>query len=136
MTLPKFVPDDIGKEPEPFIPGPLSMRRKRVKLRDAKHVKQRREYKRRKPKKTRIHCKVCRKRFTPKRFTAIFCSPLCRNQYHYMEHKYFKKYGLIDEWDQLPAEIKMGQTRSEYLRHQLKLVLRHIRQPFTHPFGR
>ena len=130
MKLQRFVPEGLGKEPEPFIPGPLSMRRKRVKLRDAKHVKQRREYKRRKQKKTRIHCKVCRKRFTPKRSTAIFCGPLCRNQWHYLEHRHFKKYGLIREWNSLPEIFKLENSRSDYLRSELNKVLRGIRESF------
>lgn len=130
MKLSRFVPEDLGKETKPFIPGPLANRRKRVKLRDAKHVKLRRAYKKRKPKKTRIHCKVCGKRFVPRRITAIFCGPLCRNQWHYLEHKYFNKYGLVREWDSLPEAFKSENSRSDYLRSELNKVLRGIRESF------
>jgi hypothetical protein len=119
MKLSRFVPEDVYKEPEPFIPSPLSMRRKRVKSRDAKHVTQRREYKRNKPKKERIRCDQCFKRFVPRRSTKRFCCSNCAKQHHRIEWKKFNRLGLVDKWNSLSPDDqarfnKLRWMRAEY----------------------
>lgn len=111
-----------------FTPGPLSMRRKRVKLRTREAVKRRRAYKDRQPKKSRIRCARCNKRFIPKRVTKRFCCNSCRNLSNIAEHKLFNQYGLLAEWVRFPESIKKATGQLEYMRAELYKIRMGIRR--------
>jgi hypothetical protein len=94
------------------------------KLRTPEAVARRRKYKANKPKKKRIQCQFCLKRFTPKRSTARFCGPVCRNKSNIREWKLFRRYGLVDEWFRLPPGARNQTSQLAFLRDELhKLIL-------------
>jgi predicted nucleic acid-binding Zn ribbon protein len=86
------------------------------KLRTPEAVARRRKYKANKPKKPRIRCPVCFKRFTPKRSTKRFCSDACRKKHNRDEWKAFERFGFINEWYRLPLEIRQRNTQLQFLR--------------------
>jgi hypothetical protein len=65
ISLMKLDTHPVTGEPREY----LTMYRKRVKLRTPEAVNRRRRYKMNKPKKQRIRCQECNKRFTPKHLT-------------------------------------------------------------------
>lgn len=98
------------------------------KLRTPEAVARRRRYKANKPKKQRIYCQFCCKRFTPKRSTARFCSPVCRNKSNIREWKYFDHFGLVDEWHLLPPEFGERTDQLTFLRGELDKFILGIRR--------
>jgi len=79
----------------------------------------RRRYRLSKPKKQRIRCLHCNKRFTPKRSTKKFCRPVCRNLYNIKEHKLFKENNVYVELFKLPIEIRQTITPIDFYRQVL-----------------
>ncbi len=106
----------------------LTMYRKRVKLRTPEAVARRRKYKADKPKKSRIRCPVCLKRFVPKRSTKRFCSAVCRNKSNIREHELFNKLGVVNEWYQLPLEIRQSNSQLGFMRQELDKWIMGIRR--------
>ncbi len=96
--------------------------RKRVKLRTPDAVARRMKYKADKPKKSRIKCEYCKKRFIPKRSTKKFCNAVCRNKSNIQEHKTFKELGVYNQWYRLPVDIKKSKSQIEIMRDLLEKV--------------
>jgi hypothetical protein len=94
----------------------LTTYRKRVKLRTPEAVARGRKYKTNKPKKSRIRCPGCLKRFTPKRSIERFFSDACRKKHNKDEWIVFERFGFINEWYQLPLEIRQRNTQLQFLR--------------------
>lgn len=97
----------------------LKMSHRRVKLRTPEAVARRRQYKASKPKKPRIPCPVCYKRFVPKRCTKRFFSPVCRNISNIREHQQFSQLGLHRTWYQRPIEERQTMTQLAFMRQEL-----------------
>ncbi len=96
--------------------------RKRIKLRTPEAVARRVKYKANKPKKSRIRCEYCNKRFIPKRSTKKFCTSVCRNKSYIQEHKTFKELGVYNQWYRLPVDVKKSKPQIELMRELLGKV--------------
>jgi hypothetical protein len=114
----------VSGEPREY----LTMYRKRGKLRTPEAVARRRKYKADKPKKERIRCAFCNKRFIPKRSTKRFCGPVCRNKSNIQEQKLFNKLGIVNEWYQLPLEIRQRNSQLGFMRQELHKWIMGIRR--------
>ena len=101
----------------------LTFTGKRRRLDDPAAIARRRRYRQNKPKKTRIKCLHCGKRFTPKRSTRKFCRPVCRNLHNIYEHKLFEKHGIYSDWFRLPDEIRLNRNPIELYRELLQAKL-------------
>ena len=107
--------DPVTGEPREY----LTFKGKRRRLDDPAAIARRRKYRQSKPKKTRIRCAHCNKRFTPKRSTKKFCRDVCRNLHNIYEHQLFKKYDVYSEWGKLPTEERSYTKRIDFLREVL-----------------
>lgn len=91
----------------------------RKKLNTPEATARRRQYRLNKPKKTRVRCLHCNKRFTPKRSTKKFCRPVCRNLYNIKEHKLFREHNVYTELFKLPIEVRQTTIPIDFYRQVL-----------------
>lgn len=96
--------------------------RKRVRLRTTEAIARRMKYKADKPKKVRVRCQFCNKRFTPKRSTKKFCSPVCRNKSNTRETKLFIEHNIYSQLFKLPIDKRKSKPQIELMRELLRNV--------------
>jgi hypothetical protein len=109
----------VTGEPREF----LTFSSKRRLLDTPEAIARRRRYRLNKPKKKRIHCQHCNKRFTPKRSTRKFCGPVCRNLNNIYEHKLFKEHNIFQEWYSLSSELRKSTNPIDLYRELLQQKL-------------
>ena len=109
----------VTGEPREYLVPRMNRRR----LDDAAAIARRRRYRLNKPKKQRVRCLHCNKRFTPKRSTRKFCRPVCRNLHNIYEHKLFRQHNVYAEWHKLPDEVKQQTRPIGFYREALTSIL-------------